>query len=134
MTTPESRLWQSLKPHLSELGRAVRLENAATESLPDVAVICPTTTFWIELKITRGHRVRMPKFQHIFARDIAERSPLRVWMLADYHKTLVVIQYSTIKDIEPCKNQKYVEYDIRLSPKVELRYDEIASFLNGRLL
>lgn len=133
MTTPESRLWISVKPYLSELGKAVRLENAAAESLPDVAVICPRTTFWIELKITRGHRVRMPKFQHIFARDIAERSPLRVWMMAIYHDDLIIIPYNTIKKIEPCKNEKYVEYDIRNGPITTLEYSAIIPFF-GELM
>src|SRR5436190_18597031 len=115
--TPEAALWQRVKPGLGELGKAVRLENAAAESVPDVVVVCPRGTLWIELKIAKGHRVRMPKFQHIFAREIAAISPDWVWMLLIYHGDLCAIQYVTIQGIAPCKNEKYVEYDVRSSYK-----------------
>lgn len=129
--TPEAALWQRIKPALERVGVPVRLENAAAESVPDVALICELTTFWLELKIAKGNRVRMPKFQHIFARKIAAESPQLVWIVVDYGGRMVLIQYCTIKEVEPTKNEKYVEYDIRNS---RLHYvTDLAKWLTERI-
>lgn len=126
--TPEAALWQSVKPALEALGKPVRLENAASASVPDVALICPTCTLWIELKIARGNRIRMPKFQHIFAREIAAISPRYVWLLVTYRNKLVAVQYSIIKSVEASKNEKYVEYDLHNSPIHEVSKGSLEKF------
>lgn len=126
--TPEGALWYAVKPALEALGKPVRLENAAAASVPDVALICPTCTLWIELKIARGNRIRMPKFQHIFAREIAAVSPGYVWLLVTYGNKLVAVQYTTIKTVEASKNEKYVEYDLRNSPIHEIGKGSLEKF------
>jgi len=70
--TTERDLWKRLRPQFVKAGAyPIRIENAANTSLPDVILVYPRKTVFIELKIIRSGRVYMPKYQFALAADLA---------------------------------------------------------------
>lgn len=63
---PEAKLWKRIKPWFNRHGVATRIENTATSGFPDVCFVAHQTTFFIELKIADGYRIKLQPFQIAF--------------------------------------------------------------------
>ena len=92
----ESELWKMLKPGFDGLGVAMRLENTAGASVPDVLLVSEGVFVFVELKISHGNKIYCPPFQwalalkmrkhirehnHWYCVAVDRRSPMRMFTL-----------------------------------------------------
>ena len=60
---PETLLWKRLKEKMPPQWNTTRIENRYGGGIPDVHVCAEGSAFWIELKITKTHRVNISAHQ-----------------------------------------------------------------------
>lgn len=66
----EIDLYKKVKKVLSPVGLVVRLENAASSSVPDIAFFSASGTIWIEAKLRIGNQIVLNRFQWSLALSI----------------------------------------------------------------
>jgi len=97
----EKELWKMLKPTFDGLGMAVRLENTAGTSVPDILLMAKGVFVFIELKIQHGNRFYCPPFQWSLAVKASSHvRPHNHWYLValDNRSPMRLFQFSTLKD------------------------------------
>ena len=60
---PEARFWKSVRSSLPNKAFSTRIENKHGGGVPDVHVVWEGLPFWLELKVTKKHAVKVSPHQ-----------------------------------------------------------------------